>query len=188
MHLFIGIKVVLNNQWHSGGAFDIPGAARPGDLPSADLLREFEQHEALSHQQFDDIFEQGRQHGGLPGSAFRPSDHQETRLIAPCLQVICQAMCFSFIAGAGVHKVNFGSCTISVMQTAPINAAASSCNHHFLHLRFAASFRHMLQNCFCACCHSTLYSASDAKGCYGNMHRTKIVPNAFHCQSCLKIT
>ena len=65
-----------------GGAFDIPGAARPADFPGADFLREFEQQEGLSHQQFDDIFEQGRQHGGPPG-AFQPLDGHETRLIEP---------------------------------------------------------------------------------------------------------
>lgn len=73
----------------AGGAFDIPGTARPADFAGNDFLREFEQHEALSdqHQHFDNIFEQGRQHRGPPGPGFRPPHGHETRLIEPCLQV-----------------------------------------------------------------------------------------------------
>jgi hypothetical protein len=73
----------------SGGAFDIPGAARPAEFAGNDFLREFEQQEGLSdqYQHFDNIFEQGRQHGAAPGPGFRPPDGHETQLIEPCLQV-----------------------------------------------------------------------------------------------------
>ena len=74
-----------------GGAFDIPGAARPADFASNDFLREFEQHEGMSaqHQRFDDIFEQGRAGPGRapPGAAFQLPNSHETHLIEPCLQV-----------------------------------------------------------------------------------------------------
>ncbi|DBB03443.1 hypothetical protein WJX82_005278 [Trebouxia sp. C0006] len=71
-----------------GGAFDIPGAARPAEFAGNNFLREFEQHEGVSdqYQHFDNIFEQGRQRGALPGPGFRPPDRHETQLIEPCLQ------------------------------------------------------------------------------------------------------
>lgn len=74
---------------HSGGAFDIPGAARPADFAGHEFLREFEQQEGSSeqYQHFDNIFEQGRQHGAPPGPGFRPHNGHETQLIEPCLQV-----------------------------------------------------------------------------------------------------
>ena len=74
---------------HSGGAFDIPGAARPAEFAGNNFLREFEQHEGVSdqYQHFDNIFEQGRQRGAPPGPGFRPPDRHETQLIEPCLQV-----------------------------------------------------------------------------------------------------
>lgn len=74
---------------HSGGAFDIPGAARPAEFAGNNFLREFEQQEAASdqYQHFDNIFEQGRQRGAPPGPGFWPPDGHETQLIEPCLQV-----------------------------------------------------------------------------------------------------
>ena len=78
--------------WSAGGAFDIPGAARPADFAGNDFLREFEQQEGLSdqYQHFNNIFEQGRQQGGPSGPGFQPPDGHETRLIEPCLQVSAQ--------------------------------------------------------------------------------------------------
>ena len=140
------------HHWHVGGAFDIPGAARPADLPSAELLREFEQHEALSHQHFDDIFEQGRQQGAPPGSAFHAPDHQETRLIEPCLQVICHPNAFrtqpQVLLCVKCKQKAAGS---SVILTAPIDSAASSCKHHFKCLQSAAMSDDCCKNSVCEC-------------------------------------
>lgn len=72
----------------AGAAFDIPGATRPLDFTSEEMLRDFEQHQGMTDgmQHFDNIFEQGRQHG-RPHLGFRPPDGPQARLIEPCLQV-----------------------------------------------------------------------------------------------------
>lgn len=103
---------------HSGGAFDIPGAARPAEFAGNNFLREFEQHEGVSdqYQHFDNIFEQGRQRGAPPGPGFRPPDRHETQLIEPCLQVgICvfgipsEHACFKVVSANNIHHLAHGS-------------------------------------------------------------------------------
>lgn len=72
----------------TGAAFDIPGAARPFDLTSDEMLRDFAQHEGMpdNMQHCNNIYEQERQQS-RPHMGFRPPDGPQARLIEPCLQV-----------------------------------------------------------------------------------------------------
>ena len=81
----------LHALFYAGAAFDIPGAARPLDFSSEEMLREFEQHQGMSEnmEHFDNIFQQTRQQG-RPPVGFRPPDGPQARLIEPCLQVCNQ--------------------------------------------------------------------------------------------------
>ena len=83
--------LALHPLFDAGAAFDIPGAARPMDFSSEEMLREFEQHQGMSDnmEHFDNIFQQTRQQG-RPPVGFRPPDGPQARLIEPCLQVCNQ--------------------------------------------------------------------------------------------------